>query len=127
MKLYIIRNKENKYYRSKGYGGYGDSWVDDIQKCRMYTKVGSAKRQITYWAKNYPEYGTPDILELDAKITQVINQEDRVSDIIKEQNRRKNIARVNELSRKFRDAKKRYDEAVEELDNYHNEVDDIES
>ena len=53
IKLYIIQNKENKYFRAKGFSGHGDSWIDNIQSAKVYTKIGSAKRQVTYWAKNF--------------------------------------------------------------------------
>lgn len=119
--IYIVKNKKGKYYRSKGMSGYGESWVEDINKAKIYPKIGSAKRQVTYWSKNFPEYGIPTILELKTELSQEINQEDRVDKAIKDENRRKNIAKVNKLSQKFREAKERFDKAVEDLDNYHNE------
>ena len=63
MNLYVLRNKEGEFFRSKGYGGYGNSWVDTIEKAKFYTKFGPAKAQVTYWFKHHPSFGCPDILE----------------------------------------------------------------
>ena len=30
MKLYVVRNKQGKYFRAIGYGGYGSNWVDTL-------------------------------------------------------------------------------------------------
>jgi hypothetical protein len=37
LKLYVVINKEGKYFRAKGRDGYGETWVSDIQKARIYT------------------------------------------------------------------------------------------
>lgn len=63
MFLYIVRNKEGKYFRSKGYGGSGSSWVDDLKKARFYANFGAAQARVTWWYKHFPEFGKPDILE----------------------------------------------------------------
>lgn len=63
MNLYVLRNKEGKFFRSKGYGGYGNSWVDTLEKAKFYTKIGPAKAQVTYWYGNHPAFGCPDLLE----------------------------------------------------------------
>lgn len=64
LKLYVVRSKDGKYFKSKGYGGYGSSWKDDINQARIYPKPGAARGQITFWATHYPEYGVPDLVEL---------------------------------------------------------------
>ena len=46
LELYVVRNKEGKYFRTKGYSGYGDTWVDDIQKAKVYPKIGQARSRL---------------------------------------------------------------------------------
>lgn len=83
LKLYVVRSKDGKYFKSKGYGGYGSSWKDDINQAKIYTKPGPARGQITFWATNYPEYGVPDLIEL--LVTEgnmrVINEDDRLTKV----------------------------------------------
>jgi len=71
--LYAVMNKEGKYFRNKGYGGYGKSWVDGLKKARIYSHPGPAKAQITYWAKTFPEYGIPVLVELRVKEMNIID------------------------------------------------------
>ena len=77
--VYVLRNGDHEFFRSKGYGGYGKSWVKDIKDAKMYPKLGSARRQVTWWSNNFPEYGIPNILRLEAKIAEVIDDSDRVN------------------------------------------------
>lgn len=65
MKLYVVRNKEGKYFRPIGQGGHGSNWNDSMEKAKFYTKIGQAKSQITFWYNAYPTYGCPDLLEFD--------------------------------------------------------------
>lgn len=78
MTLYVVRNKEGKYFHAKGYGGYGDTWVDDIRKAKVYPKIGQAHSRCTWFANEYPKYGIPDIVELHVTSTCVLDQEARV-------------------------------------------------
>ena len=52
MKLYAVRSKDGKYFRAKGYGGYGESWVDDIKNARLYKKLSQAYKQFMPGAIN---------------------------------------------------------------------------
>ncbi len=65
MKLYVVRNKEGKYFRAIGYGGFGQSWVDSLDKAKFYAKIGQAKARVTFFANQWPKYGVSDILEFD--------------------------------------------------------------
>ena len=78
LELYVVRNKQGQYFRNKGYGGYGSNWVNELKKARIYPKIGPARTQVSFWATNYPEYGTPDILVLKVSVIQVVQEEDRV-------------------------------------------------
>lgn len=82
LNFYAVRSQDGKWYRSKGYGGYGDSWVDDITKAKIYSKPGPAKAQVTFWAKNYPEYGVPYLVKITTGVCEYLDQTDRVTDTI---------------------------------------------
>lgn len=91
LKLYIVRNSEGKYFRSKGYGGYGETWVDDINKAKIYGKIGQARSRVSWFYNNYPEYGVAEILELSNFTATTIKEEDRVL----KQKRKKETAKLN--------------------------------
>lgn len=74
MKIYVVRNKEGKYFRAKGCGysgtgGGGKSWVDDLEKAKFYTKFGQAKSRVTFFFKTWPAYGCPDIIEWELDVS----------------------------------------------------------
>lgn len=68
MKLYVVRNKEGKFFKTIGYGRFGKSWVDGLEQAKFYTKIGTAKSRVTYFYKNHPTYGCPDIVEFDISV-----------------------------------------------------------
>lgn len=89
-KFYIVRNQEGKFFRAKGYKGGGDSWVDDLGKCRVYNRIGPARSIVTWWTRTYPKFGIPDIVE--CSITEgnfkVLDETERVN---------KTIAKINKV------------------------------
>ena len=38
IKLYAVRNKKGFWFRAKGYGGHGNSWVESLNDAKLYTK-----------------------------------------------------------------------------------------
>lgn len=78
LELYVVKNKEGKYFHSKGYGGYGNQWVDELKRARIYAKIGPARSQVSFWATNYPKYGTPVIVVLTVTASKVLQEDDRV-------------------------------------------------
>ena len=77
-KIYAVRNQEGKFFRSKGYGGYGQTWVDDINKAKTYTKIGQARSRVTFFANTYPAFGIPDIVEFTVTSGVVLDEGNRV-------------------------------------------------
>ena len=114
--LYAVRGKDGKWYKSRGQSGSGPRWVDGVNLAKIYTKPGPAKAVITWWSKNFPNFGTPDLVEITAREVKVIDQEDRV----KEQKQKekeasaRRIVRNKEALLKF--AKEKLKAAEEELD-----------
>ena len=78
LELYAVRNKKGKWFHAKGYSGYGDTWVDDINKAKIYTKIGQARGRVSFFANNYPKYGTPDLIILKCTQMEVVDETERV-------------------------------------------------
>ena len=76
IKVFAVRNREGKWFRAKGYRGYGESWVDDIAKAKIYPKSGGARRTITWFYNNYPEYGACYFVELNISSFTLIDETD---------------------------------------------------
>ena len=118
MKLYVVRNKEGKFFRSIGYGGTGANWVEGLDKAKFYTKVGQAKSRCTYFAGHYPQFGVPEVLEFDlSTITPVVvSMEQHVTKSIKD----KKVADARQLVRSreydLKMAMNRRDRAVSRFD-----------
>jgi hypothetical protein len=78
LELYVVQSKDGKWLRRKGYGGSGTCWVDNINKARIYPKIGGARSMVTWWANNYPDYGIPLIVKLTVSATEFIDESKRV-------------------------------------------------
>lgn len=112
--LYAVRNREGKWFRSKGYGGYGDTWTSDIGKAKLYAKIGQARGRASFFATRWPEHDTPDIVEFTATETRVLPEGERVQWVAKKKAERE-IAReirahadaVERATRDKRDAEER--------------------
>lgn len=82
IKLYAIRNSEGKWFRRKGYGGWGESWTDKFSAARIFNKIGYARTQVTFFARRWPEYGVPELVELKVTESSVIDETDRVAKVL---------------------------------------------
>lgn len=112
--FYVIRNKEGKYYRSKGYSGYGQNWVTELNKAKVWTKIGSANATVTWWYSSYPEYGIPDVIPLHTVMGEPLNQDDRVEKALIRKELRK-------LQNEIWDLKSAYDKANREWERHRSE------
>lgn len=114
MKLYLVRNKEGKFFRSIGYGGTGGNWVSEMARAKFYTKSGQAASRVTWFFKNYPQYGCPEILEFDLNVNDatVLNMEELTLKKIKK-SKEKEIKR-QQANRAYQI--KRLEQEREELD-----------
>lgn len=50
--LFVVKTESGKYFRAKGYNGSGQTFVDELKKARLYTRLGPARSCVTYF-KNY--------------------------------------------------------------------------
>jgi len=116
IELYVIRSQEGKYFRSRGYRGYGNSWVDYIQEAKIYAKIGPARAQVTFWAKNYPDYGIPDIVRLDVTGLTIMEETQRVEKVLEKAKTAKEKAEVRRQKQKLVAAQKEFERAKEALE-----------
>jgi hypothetical protein len=77
--IYVVQNEKGQFFRAKGYGGGGNTWVDDINKAKLYGKIGGARGVITWFANNYPQYPTLKLLKLSVGGVEVIDETERVN------------------------------------------------
>lgn len=109
--LYLVYNpKTNMWLKSKGYGGSGKCWVEEIKNARIYTRIGSARSQVTWWSKNYPNFGIPQVMKYIANFAEVIDETVRVKQSIQneEDREKRQLARL---------AKKKIKEINKEMKN----------
>lgn len=98
LKFYVVQNQEGQYFRRKGYGGYGPSWVDDLKKARTYVNIGGARGVVTFYATHFPKYGVPNILVFTTVATEVLDEAKRI-ETVKEKKRiaeEKRVLRMKE-------------------------------
>jgi hypothetical protein len=76
--LYAVRNRDGKFFRAKGFGGSGDTWVDEIGKAKIYPRIGQARSRVTYFANNYPQFGIPELVELHVTEIVAVQETNRV-------------------------------------------------
>ena len=107
--LYIVRNQEGRYFHAVGYGGGPNrSWTEDIEKARIYVKLGQARSRVSYFATRWPDFGVPDVVELRAEVVGVVDDAARVAKV-------KERAVTKEARRRAADAKQRMKQAEAEL------------
>jgi len=107
--VYVVRNSEGKFFRAKGYGGYGNSWVDDIQKARIYARIGPARSAVTYWSKrsDAAQYGVPEILVISGEVVEVLKEDDRVQKSKEAKKKRRDNSQRRHLERQRADLERR--------------------
>lgn len=109
LELYVVQNQEGKFFRSKGYSGYGDTWVDNVQNAKIYTKLSQARSRVTWFYNTYPKYGIPNILKLGINTVEILDEKDRVLKAV-------NAKRVREDRFHIRQAEHALKRSKDELD-----------
>ncbi len=116
LELYAVRNKDGEWFRAKGYGGGGASWVDDIKKAKIYSKIGQARSRVTFFATNYPEFGVPEIVKLKVSESEAVDETLRVEKSISSKKKKEAVSKVIQNKRLLESAKKRLDDAKKDYD-----------
>lgn len=101
LKFYAVRNKEGLWFRAKGYGGSGESWVKEITRAKIYARSGGARGTVTFFAKAYPQYGVPDLVELHVTQTVVVDESVRVAKSIKKAEIAQKEGEIRDLERRM--------------------------
>jgi len=78
LELYAVMNEEGQYLRSRGYGGGGNSWVDEFESAKVYQKIGPARARVTWFSNRYPEYGIPKLVRLSVTKVQVLDDSEHL-------------------------------------------------
>jgi hypothetical protein len=99
LNFYAVRSKDGKWLRSRGYGGSGESWVEDFTKAKIWSSARGAKGQITWWAKNYPKFGVPDLVMITIGKCVYLDQADRVKESIDKSTREELVRKSTQLRR----------------------------
>jgi hypothetical protein len=109
--LYAVRNHEGKFFRAKGQSGYGETWVDDINKAKIYPRIGPARSVVTYFANSGAKLPVPELLELTVTGVKVLDESKRVKKA--QEKKIKDIANQAkwEAERKIADANRQLQEA----------------
>lgn len=80
LEFYMLMSND-KFFRTKGYNGYGESWIDDIKKAKVWTRIGPARSAQTffsdqkYLSKGFP---IPTIVKLTPLGVEMIDDTDRI-------------------------------------------------
>jgi hypothetical protein len=110
LKVYFLMSADGKFYRSRGQSGRGNVWTDDINKTKIYVRLGQARARQTWWAKNYPDFETPKIMCLEGLPTEVAGEKERASKAVQKIEeeklkdlKRENIRETKELEKQMSD------------------------
>ena len=121
LEFYVVVNSTGQYFRAKGYGGAGDSFVDDAKKCRVYGKIGPARSVVTYFANAHPKYPTLQIIKLNIAGYEVLDEAARVQKAKDAKIRAKIAQEAANAKRRVADAQKALKEAQDKLDKLNNQ------
>jgi len=80
--FYLVVNHDGLFFWAKGFGGYGNSWVSDVSQARVYTKLGNARRIVTFFAKSNPGVPRPVIGVVSVDKLLVLDESERVDKIV---------------------------------------------
>jgi hypothetical protein len=116
LSLFVVRNRDGKFFRRKGYGGRGDSWVSDLATARIYAKVGGARAIVSFFASKYPEFGVPDIVKLTVGATEVLNEAERIAAVIEKKKAARETKELHKKADELRAAQANFDRAKATLD-----------
>lgn len=113
--LYVVRNEKGQFFRAKGYGGGGATWVDDINKAKIYSHTGGARGTITWFANNYPKYPTLELIKLTVTGLEVMDETARVKKAQEKKAKQEAKRKQRQAEYKLAEAERNLKEAQEVL------------
>jgi len=114
--FYVVQNSEGKFFRRKGYGGSGDTWVEGLGTARIWAKIGAARSQVTYFANHYPSYPPPKIVKLTVTATEVIDETERIAAVREKKSRQKEKREVWVAQQRLKQAQSDLKKAQDDYD-----------
>jgi hypothetical protein len=118
--FYAVRNSDGQFFRAKGYGGGGSTWVDTIEQAKVYPRIGPARGRVTFFATNYPGYPTPKIVKLVVTRVEEIDESERVRKSQERKEKRKMEAELRHREYELRLAEREVRDAQAKLDRLKN-------
>jgi len=109
--LYAVRNSSGQYFRAKGYHGQGATWVNDINKAKIYGGTGGARGTITWMANAFPKYPILDLIKLTVSGIEVVDEKDRVLKTQIKKAKAEEQRKAAQAKRELENAKKKLAEA----------------
>jgi hypothetical protein len=116
LRFYLIRNSDGKYFRRKGYRGYGDSWETNLGKVRIYTKLSSARSVVTFFANNYKDFLAPVIVEIAPGEITEIDESERLAQVRDKKAKRETINETIRRGHALKDAERQLVETMRKLE-----------
>ena len=118
--MYMVKNKEGKYFRFKGRDGYGETWVSDIKKGRLYSKISPARAIVSFFANTWPKYGIPDLVEMHILKEVVLDESERVNKVIQKKKEEKAKYEMKVKQQEIERAERELETAKKKLENLKN-------
>lgn len=116
VELYVVRNRDGHYFRAKGYGGSGNSWVKEIEKAKVYTRIAPARATVSFFACKHPSFGTPQLVRLVVTQTAVVVDEtERVEKVKRAKATAKETAEKRHAAYRLKQAQETLDAAEKNL------------
>lgn len=78
LEMYAVQNQDGQWFRAKGMNGGGKTWVDDLKKAKIYPKIGAARRTVTWFANNFPDFAIPALVKLKVTEIEAVVETERV-------------------------------------------------
>lgn len=115
LQLYAVRNSDGQFFRAKGYGGGGATWVDDLCRAKIYANIGQARSRVTFFANNYPKYPTPQLIVIKANELEILDETERVEKAKQKKLKEVEQRKINEQEWKIEQAQKDLKDAQDRL------------
>lgn len=115
LEVYVVQNEQGQFFRAKGYSGSGKSWVDDINKAKLYPNTRGARQTVTFFANAYPKLAPPKLLKLTISSVEELDETDRLQKAKERKEKAEAERKQREAEYALERAKRRMEEAQREI------------
>ena len=116
--FYVVMNSDGKFFRAKGYGGRGDTWVKELQNAKVYTRVQPARACVTWFANHHPKFPPPRLVRFVVGSVEVVDERDRLAKVQAAKAKAESRYKIRELQRRKKEIEaeqKRLEEELKEM------------